>query len=149
MSFIIKKSIGLNETIPNGGYWIIKNDLGYDWGEDGYFRMGYDQCEIDSSFWFASWEPNTLDPVFALKVGTRYCKAGDRIELPVFARVPEGNTPSYLAVGLPAGASYDPNTGLFTWTPADDQTGVYEIDFIAFYGNYTTTQIGRLVIVPR
>ncbi len=129
MSFIIKKSIGLNETIPNGGYWIIKNDLGYDWGEDGYFRMGYDQCEIDSSFWFASWDPNTLDPVFA--------------------RVPEGNTPSYLAVGLPAGASYDPNTGLFTWTPADDQTGVYEIDFIAFYGNYTTTQIGRLVIVPR
>ena len=136
-------------SLPNGGYWIVKNDLSAEWGEDGYFRIGYGECDIDEAFMFAHWNPDTPAPVFATKVGTRYFTAGDTIELDISARVPEGHSPGYQAVGLPEGADYDENTGLFTWTPEDSQTGVHEIEFFAYYDIYTSSQTGFLCVVSR
>ena len=136
-------------SVPQGGYWIIKNDLGRDWGENGFFRIAFGQCEIDMAFMFAKWDPDTSDPIFALKVGTRYYEAGTPIALRIFARVPEGYTPFYQASGLPTGAAYDPASGLFTWTPADSQIGVYEITFTAAYDTFETSQCGTIIIIPR
>ncbi len=139
---------GDDDALPNGGYWIIKNDFGEAWGENGFFRIGYGECEIDMAVMFAAWNPDTKDPVFALKVGTRYYSVGESISLPVFARVPEGNTPSYRAEGLPGGASYSEITGLFIWTPSSDQTGEHEIYFTAWYDSFETTQKGTLIVLP-
>jgi C1A family cysteine protease len=36
--------VGYND---NPGYWICKNSWGTDWGEDGWFRIKYDACEIE------------------------------------------------------------------------------------------------------
>lgn len=39
--------VGYDDT---QGYWIVKNNWGLDWGEDGYVRLGYStppgQCGI-------------------------------------------------------------------------------------------------------
>lgn len=45
--------IGYNDA---GGYWIAKNSWNGDWGEDGFFRIAYGECRIDSSFPFYSIE---------------------------------------------------------------------------------------------
>lgn len=37
--------VGYND---NPGYWICKNSWGTDWGEQGFFRIAYGECGIDS-----------------------------------------------------------------------------------------------------
>jgi hypothetical protein len=44
---------------------------------------------------------------------------------------PDGNAITYSASGLPEGASFDPITRTFSWTPAGTQSGVYGITFTA------------------
>ena len=127
----------------------MKNDFGEEWGENGFFNIGYGECEIDMALMFAEWDPDTLDPVFSMKVGTRYYYEGETISLHISARVPAGRTPSYTAAGLPRGAVYDPATGWFTWTPDASQIGAHEIEFNARYDEYSKSQTGTLIIVPR
>ncbi|WP_083467988.1 C1 family peptidase [Methylobacterium tarhaniae] len=33
-------------------YWIVKNSWNTSWGDNGFFKIKYDQCEIDKSFAF-------------------------------------------------------------------------------------------------
>ena len=37
--------VGYND---NPGYWVCKNSWGKNWGEEGFFRIAYNQCAIDS-----------------------------------------------------------------------------------------------------
>ncbi len=59
-------------------------------------------------------------------------------ELPT--RLPDGSlspysttqpTVTYEVSGLPPGATFDPDTALFSWTPADHQNGTYNVVFTA------------------
>jgi C1A family cysteine protease len=44
---------------PDEGYWICKNSWGTEWGEDGWFRIAYGECEIEESVYYYT-GPNHL-----------------------------------------------------------------------------------------
>lgn len=52
----------------------------------------------------------------------------------------DGDTLTYIATGLPAGATLDQNTGLFSWTPTFNQAGTYQITFKVFDCCSTTSE---------
>ncbi len=49
----------------------------------------------------------------------------------ISASDPDGNKVTYSSTNLPAGATLDPVTGSFYWTPAYDQGGNYTVTFLA------------------
>jgi hypothetical protein len=53
---------------------------------------------------------------------------------------------TYSAIGLPDGATIDPKTGLFRWTPNFDQSGDYNVSFIISDGEYTDTTSMKLTV---
>jgi hypothetical protein len=69
-----------------------------------------------------------LPPVIAEHVVYRGFP-GNLIRLPIDAVDPTGDILRYAAQALPAGAVLDETTGVFEWTPAEDQLGPFFVDF--------------------
>jgi hypothetical protein len=68
--------------------------------------------------------PPVLDPI-----GAKSVNEGELIEFTITATDPDGNDLTYAAGGLPAGASFDPATQTFTWTPDYGEAGNYPVTF--------------------
>jgi hypothetical protein len=52
----------------------------------------------------------------------------------------QGLTLTYSALGMPEGATLDPNTGQFTWTPGPTQVGDYSVTFTAADSQMSASQ---------
>lgn len=68
-------------------------------------------------------------PIFDLNDQT--VDEGALLSFNATATDPEGDNIVYEAIDLPANASFDTVTGLFSWTPGYDQAGSYDVTFIA------------------
>lgn len=71
--------------------------------------------------------PPVLDPI-----GDQTVDEQTVLQFTVTASDPEDVPPNGLtlhAEGLPPGATFDPETGVFTWTPTEDQDGTYWVTF--------------------
>jgi uncharacterized protein YcnI len=69
-------------------------------------------------------------PVFDA-VGSQEVLENELLTFTVTATDPDGDGFTLAAVNLPAGASFDPQTGVFSWTPTLSQEGVYTVTFNA------------------
>lgn len=69
----------------------------------------------------------------------------------VEATDPDGDAVTYSAEGLPAGASFDPATRQFSWTPDYTQSGVYTVTFTASDGDksYSLSSTKEVTITVR
>ena len=79
-------------------------------------------------------------------VGPQNGAEGSAFSLQLSATDPDGDTLTYSAVGLPAGATLNPQTGLFTWTPAFGTAGTYSIPVTVSDGALTSGQTISLTI---
>jgi Bacterial Ig domain/Putative Ig domain/Bacterial Ig-like domain len=69
-------------------------------------------------------EPPILSPV-----PDRTVREGDPTAIHLHATDPEGDALTFSSPLLPPGATLDPNTGMFTWTPDYTEAGVYTVPF--------------------
>ena len=65
-------------------------------------------------------QPPELAPI-----GDKTVDEGQLLSFTVSATDPEGDPLTYSASNLPSGATFDPTTGIFSWTPDYEQSGTY------------------------
>jgi hypothetical protein len=73
--------------------------------------------------------------------------AGENITFFVTATDSDNDTLIYSASNLPDGASFDPDTLTFSWTPRYDQAGVYTIHFEVSDGEFTDAEDVTITVV--
>ncbi|KPJ75957.1 MAG: hypothetical protein AMJ54_13385, partial [Deltaproteobacteria bacterium SG8_13] len=75
-----------------------------------------------------------------LPVGSRQATEGQLLSFQLQAVDADGDALTFLAEGLPKGATLDPQTGVFTWTPALNQSGSHAIELWATDGNASSRE---------
>jgi len=87
-------------------------------------------------------QPPVLDPI-----GAKTVNEGQTLSFGVSASDPDGDALSFSAAPLPAGATLDSTTGLFSWTPGFDEAGSYEVTFTVSDGLWTDSEVITITVV--
>ena len=83
-------------------------------------------------------------PPVLTAVDDRTVYEGQLLEISLSGTDPDGTALTYSATGIPAGATLNPSTGQFTWTPGYDRAGDYPVTFSVSDG--TTSDTENIVI---
>ena len=62
-------------------------------------------------------------------IGDRSVNAGSPLQFTILATDPDNDPLTYSATGLPTGATFNPTTRTFSWTPDETQAGSYQVHF--------------------
>lgn len=116
-------SIDFTVTLPESLRKPITNIIlsGYCWWTGSYHNIDYMRIYTDTA-------PTTQvnrPPVLSL-IGNKTAVENQTIEFEVYATDPDGDALTFSSSNLPSGATFDPETHIFRWTPAFDQSGTYQ-----------------------
>jgi hypothetical protein len=90
-------------------------------------------------------DPDGAPPPVITPIGNRDVNETGALSFTVGATGGSGSF-SFAAFSLPRGASFDPATGEFTWTPASDQSGDYHVCFTVSDGETSDVQCVTLTV---
>lgn len=107
----------------------------------GYYR--YDK-QLWEHYLYA--EPNRA-PVLDVGLGNRTVYAGDALTFTVKAADADMNPVTLSATGLPAGATLDATTGVFSWTPGATQAGTHVVQISASDGCLSVNKTVNLTVL--
>ncbi|MDP3723357.1 MAG: putative Ig domain-containing protein [Candidatus Omnitrophota bacterium] len=126
-----------DSTIPAQPFWApISLDLSRYAGQTiqiGFFFDTVDAAANHFEGWYvddvalftdASNRPPVLDPI-----GDKTVREGEILAFTVSGSDPDGDALTYSTTPLPADALFDSVTKTFSWTPAYDQAGTYQVTF--------------------
>jgi len=120
----------------NGNFNLIPGSLAIDAGVDVGLAQDYGGNPIplgsapDIGAYEAVIDPDNPPPVLEA-IGDKSVDENAALTFTVNATDPDSEPITYLAQGLPSGATLDPQTGDFDWTPSYTQAGSYQVRFIA------------------
>jgi uncharacterized protein YkwD len=80
-------------------------------------------------------------------IGYKSIYEGSTLSFKISATDRDGNRLSYQATGLPSGATFNPDTRTFTWTPSYSQSGTYQVTFSVSDGSLSDSE--RVTIYVR
>jgi len=130
----------IDGTFENTGFLIKTDEV-----NDGYIGFySFDHSNVDqhpkltielSSQGKPGNRAPDLDPINARSVDI-----DSTLELTITATDFDGDTLTYSASGLPTGASFDPATHTFSWTPDESQVGSYQVHFEVSDGDLTDSE---------
>jgi hypothetical protein len=143
-----------NDGVQNGAYRIEraeespKGDIILHIGQVSPVRSYKDPKDFDKGYIynietgqrFRIPLPNITDsyPVFE-PIKNQIVNSKSEIRLTVSAKSAKNKELEYKAVELPKGASFDPSTGEFSWTPQPYQLGQHKVSISAFDGEFART----------
>lgn len=87
-----------------------------------------------------------LDPPELQAIGDRLVTRGYQLQFTVLANDPNGDPLTFGALGLPMGASFDPISQAFDYTPSVEDLGTYPVTFWVDDGFYRVEEMIQLTV---
>ncbi len=92
--------------------------------------------------------PSNLNlPPVLTPIASQSISQGQLLQFTVSATDPNHSSVTYAAAPLPTGATFNPVTGVFSWTPTANQLGAYPITFTASDNPTTSASISITITV--
>jgi hypothetical protein len=99
------------------------------------------RMEVYDNWWGSTPPPSTNVAPVLNAIGNKSVNEGATLSFTISASDANGDALTYSASNLPVGASLDPSTRTFSWTPEDSQAGVYaNIRFQVSDGSLSDTE---------
>ncbi len=118
--------------------------------EEHYFAVtAYDASDNESTYSNTVTSPavgGENNPPVLSAIGNRSILEGATLSFTVSATDADGDSLTYSASGLPAGASVNSSTGAFSWTPAFNQSGSYSVTFTVSDGSASDAETMSITV---
>jgi DNA/RNA endonuclease G (NUC1) len=88
--------------------------------------------------------PNTAPTLNA--IGAKSGTEAVTLSFTISGTDPENDTLTYTMTNAPTGATLDPATGAFSWTPTYTQSGIYSVTFTVSDGSLTASEVVSITI---
>ncbi|MGB9940436.1 DUF7594 domain-containing protein [Methanosarcina sp.] len=81
-------------------------------------------------------------------IGSKSVNETENLTFRVNANDEDGDVLAFSASGLPEGADFDPETGIFTWIPSKGQAGTYTVTFEVSDGYLNDSENAGITVIP-